>query len=121
MKKKPIKFSYSFSSEDIIAIVAALPLVPAYGADTEIQQSINETLCLSAMNKLADGNTNLIPNEVRVVALSIELAVDFLAGHIDLDVDQEIISEIRPYIFTYNRLYEAFGPLLDQMQAQLDS
>jgi hypothetical protein len=121
VKKKPIKFSYSFSGEDVLAIVAALPLVPAAGADTEIQQSINESLCLSAMNKLSNRMTNLIPNEIRVVALSIELAVDFLAGRITLDVDQETISEIRPHIFTYNRLYESFGPLLDQMEAQLDS
>lgn len=117
--KKPIKFSYSFSGEDVTAIVAALPLVPAFGANTEIQQSINESLCLSAMNKLADGKTDLIPNEVRVIALSIELAADFLAGRIKLDVDQETVSEIRPHIFTYNRLYESFGPLLDQMDAQL--
>ena len=116
MKKKPIKFSYSFSDEDVAAIVSALPLVPAYGADTEIQQAVNETLCLSAMNKLlVDGNTNLIPNEVRVIALAIELAVEFLAGHIEFDVDRETVSEIRPHIFTYNRLHEVFGPLLDHL------
>lgn len=119
--KKPIEFNYSFSSEDILAIVAALPLVWAVEADTEIQQTININLCLSAADKLTNRITDLIPNEIRVVALSIELAVDFLAGRISLDVDQETISEIRPHIFTYNHLYESFGPLLDQMEAQLNN
>lgn len=120
-RKKPIKFNYSFSSEDVIAIIAALPLVPAFGAETEIQQSINESLCFSTMNKLANRNTDLIPNEVRMIALSIELAVEFLAGRMKFDVDQEIVAEIRPHIFTYNHLHEAFAPLLDQLDAQLDN
>lgn len=72
------------------------------------------------MNKLVNGRTDLIPNEMRVVVLSIELAVDFLAGRIKLDVDPETASEIRPHIFTYNHLHDAFGPLLDQMKAKLD-
>lgn len=119
--KKPIEFSYSFSGEDVLAIVAALPLVPAFGADTELQQHINENLCLSAMDKLIAKSVDLIPNEIRVVALSIDLAKDLLAGHIDFDVDPEILADIKPHIFTYNRLYMTFGPLLDQMEAQLDS
>lgn len=121
--KKPIKFSYSFSAEDITAIVASLQLVPAAAAETETPQSISEIFCrcLSAMGKLADGNTDLTPNEVYVVALSIELAVDFLSGRIDFDVDQETVSVIKPHFFTYNHLYEAFGPLLDQVESQADS
>lgn len=118
MKKKPVKFSYSFSSEDIAAIIAALPLVPAFDTSTEIQQSINESLCFSAMNKLVNRNPDFIPNEIRVIAVSVELAVEFLAGHIELDVDQETISEIRHHIFTYNHLHNIFGPLLDQLDSQ---
>ncbi len=119
--KKPIKFSYSFSGEDILAIVAALPLVPAFGADTALQQHINENLCLSAMDKLLSKSLNLNPNELRVVTLSIWLAKDLLAGHLDIKVDPKIMADIRPHIFTYNRLYLSFGPLLDQMDAQFDS
>lgn len=119
--KRPVEFNYTFSGEDVLAIVAALPLVSAFGADTEIQQSINESLCLSASEKLVNRFTDLIPNEVRVVALSIELAREVLAGHIVIDVGPETMDKIRPHIFTYNRLYSAFGPLLDQMEAQLDS
>ncbi len=119
--KKPIRFSYSLSNEDVLAILAALPLVPAFDVGTEIQQSLNENLCLSAMNKLVEKRTELIPNEIRVIALSIELAVDFLAGRLELDIDQETASEIRLHIFTYNRLHEAFGPLLDRLKTQLDS
>lgn len=119
--KKPMKFSYCFSGDDVSAIIAALPLVPAFGADTEIQQRINENLCLSAMNKLVNRSTDFIPNEFRVIALSIELAREFLSGQIALDVDSEDVAEIKPHFFTYNRLHEAFGPFLDQMDAFLDS
>lgn len=119
--KKPVKFSYAFSGEDVLAIVSALPLVPAFGADAELQQHINENLCASAMDKLSNKSVDLIPNEIRVVALSIELARDLLGGNIDLDVDPEFLAEIKKHFFTYNRLYASFGPLLDQMDAQLDS
>lgn len=120
--KKPIEFSYCFTDEDVSAIIAALPLVSIFGADTEIQQQINETLCTSAIYKLTTGDTNLIPNEFRVISLSVGLAKEFLAGRLDfdLDVSTEILSEIHPHIFTYNRLDATFRPVVEEFLKRMN-
>lgn len=113
-----MEFNYRFSSSDVSSILAALPLVAAFGADTAAQQQINTDLCISVSQKLMNRSSEIIPNEFRVMAGAVMLARDFLAGRIDLDVDEELQNELKPYLFSYNHLSSVFEPVLEQLHNQ---
>lgn len=117
--KKPKLTNIDLSTSDILAILAALPLVPAFGADSDIQQHINQALCLSAAEKLSKFSTDALrsitANEFRVIAASVGLADDFLAGRIQIDLEADEYDAIKPYMFTYSRLAGFFDPVVAQL------
>lgn len=116
--KKPVEFNYCFSSGDVSAILAALPLVIAYGADTTVQNQINADLCALVAQKLINHASGIAPNEFRVMALSVILARDLLTGRIDLDIDEEHRNDLKQYLFSYNRLASVFEPVLEHLRNQ---
>lgn len=60
--------SYSFSNSDIEAITFALTILPSLGIEeTEAQAAINYQCCCSAGEKLLKHDTNIAPNEFRVI------------------------------------------------------
>lgn len=111
MKKRQI--NYKLSDGDVEAILTSLPLVLSYPADTDEQQELNVALSESAAKKLFNCSSDFTANEFRVIYFSVCLAKEYLSGHIDIDIDPEEKSELKKYLFTYNKLEKAFTPLFD--------
>lgn len=99
--------TYSFSDSDIEAITFALTILPSLGIEeTEAQASINYHCCCSAGEKLIKHDTNISPNEFRVILASLQAVQLINQGK--LEVDQETKKECSDYLFTINKLVSVF-------------
>lgn len=99
--------SYSFSDSDIEAIAFALTILPSLELEgTEAQAAINYQCCCSAIEKLFTHDTNIMPNEFRVILASLH-AVQ-LINNGKLEVEQETKQECNNYLFTVNKLVSVF-------------
>ena len=99
--------SYSFSSSDIEAILYTLSVFPSLELEeSDYQAEINYQCCLSAGQKLISRNTNITPNEFRVILASLEAAQLINCGEIEVDDDTK--KECINYLFTINKLVSVF-------------
>ena len=100
--------SYSFSNSDIEAITFALTVLPSLGIEeTEAQAAINYQCCCSAGEKLLKHDTNIAPNEFRVILASLQAVQLINQG--ELEVDQETKQKCSSYLFTVNKLVSVFS------------
>ena len=100
--------SYSFSNSDIEAITFALTILPSLGIEeTEAQAAINYQCCCSAGEKLLKHDTNIAPNEFRVILASLQAVQLINQG--ELEVDQETKQKCSSY-FTLTAI--SFSKLL---------
>lgn len=99
--------SYSFSDSDIDAITFALTVFPSLELEeTEVQAAINYQCCCSAGEKLIKHDTNIVPNEFRVILASLQAVQLINQG--ELEVDQETKQKCSSYLFTVNKLVSVF-------------
>lgn len=99
--------SYSFSDSDTEAITFALTLLPSLGLeDTQAQATIKYQCCCSAIEKLVKHDTNITPNEFRVIFASLQ-AVQFINSG-EFKVDFETKQKCSAYLFTVNKLVSVF-------------
>ncbi len=115
MKRKVPHFKYHFPAQEIRAILEALPLVFYEEADTEAQTMINRQLAISLGNKLENGDSSLSPNEIRIMFIAVDLAMNALSADHWFDYDSEDIDAVRPYIFEYNHLKQVLDPVIDSL------
>lgn len=100
--------SYSFSDSDIEAIAFALSILPSLELEeTEAQATINYQCCCSAIEKLFKHDTNIMPNEFRVILTSLQIVQ--LINNGKLEVEQETKRECNGYLFTVNKLLSVFN------------
>lgn len=78
---------------------------------SDIQQSINDSCCASAIKKLTAARTDFHPNETRVMYASLILSDMILKG--DIEAYAEIKKVLSPYIFSINRLLPIFISIFD--------
>ena len=94
--------SYSFSNSDIEAITFALTVLPSLELE-----AINYQCCCSAGEKLLKHDTNIAPNEFRVILASLQAVQLINQG--ELEVDQETKQKCSSYLFTVNKLVSVFN------------
>ena len=102
-KRRPIRLTPA----DAEAVLAALPLVVEFEADTARQQTINESIAFSVSHNLARSDFRFTLDEQRVIAAAVFAAQQFLSGHLNgffPDIQPEELADLRKYFFTYNRL-----------------
>lgn len=106
------RISYNFSSGDIETLKCTLSILPLVELDEipPTQQAINDACCASAMEKLLT-HQQLLPNEVKVVALSLIVADMILKN--ELDVDSSLKSQCAPYVFSINHMLPVFSSIFD--------
>lgn len=106
-------FQYSFSDTDIKTLICTLSVMPLVRLDgvSDVQQSINDSCCASAIEKLSSYRTDFHPNEVRVMAASLELSDLILKG--DIEASAEIRKTLSQFIFSINRLLPVFASAFD--------
>ena len=107
-KRKPQ--TYSLTPTDAAAVLAALPFISAFEADSEHQQKINDALAISVYQKITQGkNVSFTPQEFRIISCAVSAAKLYLSGQLrdsdlSFDLTSEEVSELRKHFFTYNRL-----------------
>ncbi|CAM4368588.1 MULTISPECIES: hypothetical protein [Bacteria] len=101
-------FNHMFTDDDILTLTCTLTALPLIHMDgvSETQQSINDACCKSALEKLINHQTDIIPNETKVIAVSLIAADMILKG--ELEVDSSIRELFVPYRFSINRLRPIF-------------
>lgn len=106
-------FNYSFSESDVKTFLCTLSIMPQIDFDgiPESQKDINDSCCLSAIEKLLNSRTDFHPNEVRVMAVSLDLSDAILQG--ELEASEEIKNELSPYVFSIKKLLPIFDVLFD--------
>lgn len=107
------KFNYSFSDSDVETLILTLSVMPLVelGDVSSIQQSINDSCCTSAIEKLNSSRTDFIPNESHVMYASLKLADCILKG--EIEVDSKTKKKISQYLFSINRLLPIFSSIFD--------
>lgn len=94
------------SSQDIDAILCALPLVSYYETGSDMQDQINYSLMNTATEKIINRKSNFVPNEYRIIYTAIALAVNFETHLPDVKIDPEWKADLQRHFFTLNRLHE---------------
>lgn len=104
-------FTYSLSESDVKAILCTLEVMPSYGFyETESENDLVKYLSISSGMKLI-AHEQWNNREIAYVALAIDNA--FKALRSENSADDEIVSTLRPYLFTINKLHPVFSPYLD--------
>ena len=93
------------SSQDVDAILCALPLISYYETGSEAQDQINFALMNTAMEKLVTRNANFVPNEYRVIYTAVALAVNLETHLPNIEIDPEWRADLQRHFFTLNRLH----------------
>lgn len=98
----------TLSDTDVKTLLFCLELfVSSDMADSEIQNEINVTCCVSAIEKLIKGSTDLLPNEFRVMYSAL-LYVQCLCNG-SVDIEPNVKSQCVNYLFSVNKLVSVFG------------
>ena len=103
---------YQFSKSDIEAITYAMEIMPAYNfIQTEELADTAYSLSVSSGPKLIL-HQQLTQREIGFVALVIDCA--FKALRDEMDLGEEALAGLQPYMFTINKLHPVFSPLLTE-------
>lgn len=102
-------FNFSVGDGDIEAISCALSAMPAYECFNDLSSEY-AGLVSSTILKL-NGHKHLNQREIYLIALAVDCAYKTFRG--EITVDQEAVTELRPYFFTINKLYPQFSVFLD--------
>lgn len=119
MKRKQNKTPgnrFSLSSSDVAAIICALPLVAGANVGDFVQAARNRAACDSAAAKLNGGVGGFSREELRVMYVAVDFALDVISGagnaYISPDsIDGEWRAELSGHLFSYNRLRPYFSGL----------
>lgn len=107
-------FVHEFSDEDISTLLCTLSTYSTVNTDDmcgDVQQQINIACCESAIEKLIYKRTDFLPNEVRMMAVSLTVANMALKGQ--LQVDEKTKKEYYDHLFSINRLHPIFDKIFD--------
>lgn len=109
MKNKPKdnkRVNVHLSKSDVDAILCALPLIPYLDSGSDMQNKINDSLMVTATEKLMAKNPNLTPNEHRIIYTAVALAVNLETFLGDTPIDPHWRSELKRHFFVLNRIHE---------------
>lgn len=108
--------SLALSGFDVEAILAALPIVENYPADTPEQCALNQMACMGVKAKILSARKDFTNNELRVIGIASCMACDYLSGK--LPEVAELIENaylLKTYFLSFNRLSAYFRPQLDAL------
>ena len=97
--------NFELSSVDPIALLAALQTVP-FACD-EVSPDDTERVCEIAegiAEKLMHGLCRFTASETQVLIFSIRSSYKLLSGKAKYSVPQDVLAELRPHVFAYNRI-----------------
>ena len=101
--------NFSFGNDDISAISHALSVLPSYGFFDSFPPNL-VSMPASIIMKL-NKHEQLNQQELYLIAISVDFAYKALRG--EIPVGEESVSELRPYLFTINKLQPSLSVILD--------
>lgn len=106
--------NFNISKSDVETLLFSLSVLPSIVLEevNNIQHEINTSCCLSSSEKLIHRNTDFIPNEIRVMYLSLKAVQLINIGELDCDIDTK--KDCSKYIFTVNKLIAYFESIFPQ-------
>lgn len=110
------------STAETNAVLAALPLALYADFDTSPEQrELNVNLSAVVMEKLLRNSNSMkfSANETRIICACVGLAKSLLAGEIDLDIDDELRTELSRNYFCYCSLVPKMQKIVKELQHQL--
>ncbi len=107
---------FSLSSDDVAALLCALPLVDGADVGDLVQAERNRASCNSAFAKLNGKVGGFSHDELRVMYVAVDFALTVIGGvgnaYISpADIDGEWRAELAKHLFSYNRLRSFFSEL----------
>ena len=101
--------NFSFRNDDISAISRALSVLPLYDFFDSFPPNLvfMPTSIIMKLNK----HEQLNQQELYLIAISVDSAYKALRG--EISVEEEAVSELRPYLFTINKLQPSLSVILD--------
>lgn len=107
------KINLSLNDDDIKAISCALEVMVSYPIyESESERNAAYMLSVSSGKKIIY-REQLSNRESLFVALAIDNA--FKALRNEISATDDIVSSLRPYFFTINKLHPVFSPLLEEI------
>lgn len=102
--------NYSLTPDDISAIVCAVSVLPSYDFSKtmdEFSPVIN--IASSTMQKLTS-QKQLTEQDIYLIAISIDSA--YKALRYEINIEPEALSSLKNHLFTINKLFPIFSPVL---------
>lgn len=105
------KFSLTLTESDINTIYFALNILPELDYDLSYtQQSINDSLCKTCIDKINAQKSDFSANEIRIIYCALGALNEVIRG--EWDIDSDLISTCRQYMFNVNKLLPKFEEIL---------
>lgn len=105
------KINFNLNDDDMKAISCALEVMVSYPFyESESERNTVYMLSVSSGKKLIH-HEQLSNRECFFVSLAIDNA--FKALRNEISATEDIVSSLRPYFFTINKLHPVFSPLLE--------
>ena len=101
--------NFSFGNDDISAISHAISVLPSYDFFDSFPSNL-VSMPASIIMKL-NRHEQLNQQELYLIAISVDSAYNALRG--EISVEEEAVSELRPYLFTINKLQPSLSVILD--------
>lgn len=109
MKIKNIQLEES----DAQALILALHLLPTLDMGcSDVQQSINDTICETCIRKISNGDTLFSANEIRILYCAIAAMDEVIRDKYDIPADEQ--KQYCQYVFNVNKLLPIFESLLPE-------
>lgn len=104
---------YELTPQDVETFLFALSVFQNYSFDgvPPVQQMINNKCCDRALDKLCTGDTNITPNELRIMSASLSLVSCILQGQIVADDNTKKLCS--KYRFSVNELLPIFDGFVE--------
>lgn len=101
----------ALTESDANTIYFALSILPElnYGL-SDAQQSINDSLCETCIDKINAQESNFSANEIRIIYCALGALNEVIRG--EFEIDRDLISMCHQYMFNVNKLLPKFENML---------
>lgn len=104
-------FGFSLTESDVKTLILGLSVLPHLDFELDpIQQSINDALCSTCIDKISHESTDFSANEIRIIFCALTTMDEIIRG--EWELEPALISECHNFMFNVNKLLPKFEKFL---------